>query len=106
MQKWVRFSIIVCVLTTALIHLTLAIPAHLIGFYINAIGFLVLLWWYITPPRQLAREQVVLALRIWTTITLVLWLIIGDRSLIAFIDKVVELSLLGLLWLEERVGTR
>jgi hypothetical protein len=106
MQKWVRLSIVVCIVTTALIHLTLAVPAHLIGFYVNSAGFFVLLWWYIAPPRQLTREHVIFALRIWTTITLILWLIIGDRSLIAFIDKVVELGLLGLLWLEERVGTR
>lgn len=106
MQKWVRFSIIVCIVTTALIHLTLAIPAQLVGFYVNALGFFVLLWWYVAPPRHIARTQVVLLLRIWTTITLVLWLIIGDRSLVAFVDKVVELGLLGLLWLEERVGAR
>jgi hypothetical protein len=106
MQKWVRFGIIVCIGTTALIHLALAIPAHLIGFYVNSLGFFGSLWCYVAPPRRIAREHIVFALRLWTTITLVLWLIIGDRSLIAFTDKVVELGLLGLLWLEERVGAR
>jgi hypothetical protein len=35
---------------------------------------------------------------------LVLWFILGDRSLIAFLDKVVELFIIGLLWVEQRLA--
>lgn len=104
MQRVIRLSIFFLVLITATIHLVLAFPAGLLGFYLIAAGFYLLAIAYANPGHRFNREHVVLVLRIWTIATLVLWLILGDRALIAFLDKVVELLIIGLLWVEQRLA--
>jgi hypothetical protein len=106
MHSMIRLGTMMLLVATAVIHVYLAIPAHLIGFYVNAIGYFILLGLYAAPTQRFPRERTVLIIRIWTVSTLVLWLVIGDRSLLAFADKIIELCILGLLWLEERIPSR
>lgn len=73
-------------------------------FLLNAIGYLLLLVAIYVPMPFLARYR---SLACWlliayTALTLVLWIFIGARSLIAYVDKVVELALIFLVWLETR----
>jgi hypothetical protein len=102
MQRIVRFSIFCLILITATIHIVLAYPAGLLGFYLNAAGFYLIAIAYANPGHRFNRDHVVFVLRSWTIATLALWLILGDRSLIAFLDKVAELFIIGLLWVEQR----
>jgi hypothetical protein len=92
MQRVVRFSIFFLVLITATIHLFLAFPAGLLGFYLISAGFYLIAITYANPGHRFNRDHVVVALRIWTIATLVLWLLLGDRSLIAFLDKVADIN--------------
>ena len=96
MLRVVRLSIFFLILITATIHIVLAFPAGLLGFYLIAAGFYLIAIAY--------ANHVVLVLRIWTIATLVLWLVLGDRALIAFLDKVAELLIIGLLWVEQRLA--
>ena len=104
MLRVVRLTIFCLILITATIHVFLAYPAGLLGFYVAAAGFFLLAIVYVNPAQRFNREHVVLVLRVWTIATLVLWFILGDRSLIAFLDKVVELLIIGLLWVEQRLA--
>jgi hypothetical protein len=104
MLRVVRLTIFCLILITATIHIFLAYPAGLLGFYLAAAGFFLLAIVYVNPTRRFNRDHVVLVLRVWTIATLVLWFILGDRSLIAFLDKVVELLIIGLLWVEQRLA--
>ncbi|NBU65761.1 MAG: hypothetical protein EBS29_14850 [Chloroflexia bacterium] len=103
MLRAVRLSIFILIVITATIHLFLAFPAGLLGFYLIATGFYLIAIAYANPRNYFNRERVVLVLRLWTIATLVLWLILGDRALIAFLDKVAELLIIGLLWVEQRL---
>ncbi len=104
MLRVVRLSIFFLILITATIHIVLAFPAGLLGFYLIAAGFYLIAIAYANPNHRFNRDHVVLVLRIWTIATLVLWLVLGDRALIAFLDKVAELLIIGLLWVEQRLA--
>ncbi|MEY3990787.1 MAG: hypothetical protein RI985_1868, partial [Chloroflexota bacterium] len=38
MQKWIRGAVALALLTTAVIHVWLALPTNLLMFYVNGIG--------------------------------------------------------------------
>jgi len=103
MKQLVRLGVVLCIVVTAAIHLYLAITATLPMFYANAIGFLVLGAAYANIGLSLPRERVVVALQVYTIITVVLWVFVGERTSIAYIDKIAELLIVGLLWYEQRI---
>lgn len=104
MLRFIRFGIFSLLLITATIHIVLAYPLGLLGFYVIAAGFYMIAIAYANPFNRFNRNHVVSILRIWTIATLVLWLFLGDRALIAFLDKVTELFIIGLLWVEQRLA--
>lgn len=106
MQKWIRGAVAFALLITAAIHVWLAIPTHLIMFYVNALGFGVLAVLTLVPTPSISRMRVTQLIRIWTSATIIFWLIIGERTLIAYFDKIIELAILGLLWLEQKLDSR
>ncbi|MFN5927766.1 MAG: hypothetical protein ACK45X_06610, partial [Roseiflexaceae bacterium] len=71
MKQLIRFGVLFCIMLTAGIHLYLAITATLPMFYANAIGFLVLGAAYANIGIPLPRERVVVALQVYTIITIV-----------------------------------
>lgn len=106
MQKWIRGAVAFALLTTAAIHVWLAIPTHLIMFYVNAVGFIGLAALYTIGTPAIPRRRVVQVITVWTSATILFWLIIGERTLIAYLDKIIELAILGLLWLDQKLDSR
>ena len=97
-------AIIILTVATALIHFLLAIPAGLIAFYANALGYLVLLGALYLPIPALARyRRLARYLLIGLAMTtLIGWIIAGERTAIGYIDKVIEILLIVLLVVEAR----
>lgn len=106
MQKWIRGAVVFALLITAAIHVWLAIPTNLVMFYVNAAGFIVLAVLYVVRIKAIPRVRVIQVLTVWTSATILFWLIIGERTLIAYLDKIVELAVLGFVWLDQKLDSR
>ena len=92
-----RVGIIVLTLATALIHLQLAFPDP--AFILNGLGYLALLAGLSLPLPQLARRRN--AVR-WTLIgyaalTILLWILFGERTPVGYTAKTFEVALILLL---------
>jgi hypothetical protein len=107
-----QIAIILLATATAIIHLYLAfailIPHMGKGggapFILNGIGYFVLLGALYLPLAVLDRWR---SLVHWvfigyTALTVVLWFAIGTRDTIAYIDKIIEVMLIVLLFLDSR----
>ena len=97
-----QISIIVLTAATAVIHFSLVFPNPL--FILNGLGYMSLLAARYLPVSQLRDYRRLLrwALLGYTALTVVLWVIMGARIPIAYADKVIEVALIVLLWLESR----
>jgi hypothetical protein len=100
-----QIGIVVLTLVTAIVHLTLVFPSPM--FILNGLGYLVLLAALYLPIPQLTgyHRLVRWVLLGYTALTVVLWVIMGSRIPIAYVDKLVELVLIVLLWLDSRQGS-
>jgi hypothetical protein len=99
-----RLGIIVLTVATAAIHLYLGLTVGLPPFILNGLGYLVLLAALYAPIPQLApyKDRVRWVLVGFTALTIVLWVAIGERTLIGYLDKLIEVALITLLLLEQR----
>jgi hypothetical protein len=97
-----RIGIIVLTLGTALIHLQLNFPDPV--FILNGLGYLTLLAALFLPIPQVAsyRNVVRFVLIGYAALTIFLWILIGARTPIGYIDKVIEVALISLLLLDAR----
>ncbi len=97
-----QWGIILLTIATAVIHFSLLFPDVL--FILNGLGYLALLAALYLPIPQLAnyRHWVRWALLGYTALTVILWVIMGSRTPLAYIDKAIEVILIILLWLESR----
>jgi uncharacterized membrane protein len=96
----VQIGILLLALATAVIHIVLAIPANLTMFYLNGIGYIVLALALFLPQFKNYRSLIRWVLIAFTLVTIIGWVAIGERSTIAYIDKIIEVALLVLLWLD------
>jgi hypothetical protein len=104
----VRIGIIILTLATALIHLTLNFPDVI--FILNGLGYLTLVAaLFLRVPIQFVSQNRALvrwAFIAFTTITILGWLAIGDKTLpngmLGYITKVIEIILIALLFIETR----
>jgi hypothetical protein len=102
-----RLGILALALATALIHIVLAIPSNLVMFYLNGLGYIALAAALFVPQLQPYGRLVRYALLALTAVTIVGWAIVGERSALAYVDKLIELALIALLVVEMRAsGTR
>ena len=97
-----RIGIMVLALSTALIHFSLNFPDP--AFILNGLGYLALLAGLYLPFPQLARHRS--AVR-WTLIgyaalTILLWIMFGERTPIGYTAKVFEVALILLLLVDPR----
>jgi hypothetical protein len=97
----VQIGVIFLTVATAMIHIVLAIPHTLIMFYLNGLGYLALLVALFVPQLHSVRRLIRWVLIGYTALTVVLWAHMGERSVVGYIDKLIEVALLGLLWVEE-----
>jgi uncharacterized membrane protein len=97
-----RIGIIVLTLATAFIHLQLNFPDPV--FILNGLGYLALLAALYLPVPQLARYRNVLRLALigYTALTIFLWILLGARTPIGYIDKIIEVALISILLLDAR----
>ena len=97
-----QWGIILLTVATAVIHFSLLFPNPL--FILNGLGYLGLLAALYLPISQLRNYR---GLARWvllgyTALTVILWVIMGSRILIGYVDKAIEIILIILLWLESR----
>jgi hypothetical protein len=99
-------QILILLLTaaTALIHLWLGVSAGLLMFIANGLGYLTLAAVAYLPIAALANLRTLAkwALLAFTAITIIGWILIGERSTIGFIDKAIEVVLIVLVLLDLR----
>lgn len=99
----VHGGIIALALATAIIHIVLAVPLTLVGFYLNGLGYIALVTALFLPQLLRYRRQIRWLLMGYTALTILLWVVLGKPyTEIGYIDKAIELALLGLLWLDDR----
>jgi len=97
-----RIGIVVLTLATALIHLQLNFPDPV--FVLNGLGYLALLAALFAPIPQFERHRNLVrwALVGYAALTIFLWIILGARTPIGYIDKAIEVALISLLLLDAR----
>ena len=105
-----HYGIILSALATAFLHLSLLPSMGLDPIALNGLGYLALLGAYFLPiPFFQQRHNLAWwALFGYTVLTLVLWVILGDKnfvpgtsSAIGYYAKAAELFLLGFLWTDK-----
>lgn len=98
-----RIGIIVLTAATALIHLYLGLLGFPL-FILNGLGYLALLATLYLPVPQLARyhDAARWVLIGYTALTIFLWILVGARTPIGYIDKLIEVALIALLILDTR----
>ncbi len=98
----IRVGVILLTLIAAAVHLSLLFPDP--AFILNGLGYLTLLAaLYLPIPRLVPYRRVVrLTLVGYATLTILLWIAIGERSLLGFSTTADEVVLVILLLLEGR----
>lgn len=98
------YAIIGLAIVTALVHFSLLFPDPV--FILNGLGYIALvaaLYARLLASRRSAIRWLFMG---YTALTLILWLWIGSRTPLAYLDKVIELVLLALLWEQgQRTGS-
>jgi hypothetical protein len=102
----VQIGIIILTLATALIHFSLLFPD--VMFILNGLGYLALLAAYFLPI-DLARKNHNLVrwlFILYTVVTIIAWVMIGDKSwpagALGYVTKLIELVLIVLLVVDGR----
>jgi hypothetical protein len=98
----IRAGIVVLTFGTALTHMSLLFPDPV--FLLNGIGYLTLLGALYLPIAQLRpRRRLIRRVLIgYTLLTIAIWILIGERSMIGYVNKVNEIALVLLLLLDDR----
>jgi hypothetical protein len=102
-----RIGVIVLTIGTAVIHLYLGLQGFPL-FILNGLGYLALLAALTLPIPRISdyRSLTRWVLAGYTTLTILLWILVGARTPIGFADKIIELALVALLLLEARRSHR
>jgi hypothetical protein len=102
----IRAGIVMLTFGTALIHLQLNFPDPV--FILNGLGYLTLLAALYLPIPQIARYRTLVRLVLigYAALTIFLWVLLGVRTQIGYIDKAIEIALILLLLLEARRARR
>jgi hypothetical protein len=101
----IHVGITVLILGTAFIHFSINFPHPV--FIMNGLGYLALLAALYLPIPQIARYRnlVPWVLIGYTALTIFLWILFGERNIIGYADKAIEVALITLLLLYAR-GSR
>ena len=98
----IRIGVVLLTLIAAAVHLSLLFPD--VAFILNGLGYLTLLGALYLPIPRLApyRHIVRSMLMAYATLTIVLWVAIGERSVLGLLTTADEVALVTLLVLEGR----
>jgi hypothetical protein len=96
----IRTGVILLTLFAAAVHLSLLFPDPV--FILNGLGYLTLLGALYLPISRLMphRRVVRLALIGYATLTILLWVVMGERTLLGYSTTAGEVVLVGLVALE------
>lgn len=97
-----QIAIILLTAATAIIHIVLAVPETLVMFYLNGLGYLTLVIALYLPQLKQYQKTTRWILIAYTAVTVLAWVFVGERNMIAYIDKLIEVTLIALLWIESR----
>ena len=105
-----QWAIILLAAATALIHIALAFRPEGVDpiFLLNGIGYLGLVTLLYLPVPSIRRYQPVVrwVLMAFAAVTILGWVLIGVRSPIAYVDKIIEVALIVCLWLDRQRSRR
>ena len=92
---------IILTIGTAVIHLYLGLQGFPL-FILNGLGYLALLAALTLPIPRISdyRSLIRWVLAGYTTLTILLWILVGARNSIGYADKIIEIVLVALLVLE------
>ncbi len=92
------YVIILLAIATALVHFSLLFPDPV--FILNGLGYIALVaaLYLPLPPLIQQRAKIRWVLMAYTALTVLLWILLGARAAIAYIDKLIEIILLIVLW--------
>ena len=98
----IRIGVVVLTLITAIVHLSLLFPDPV--FILNGLGYLTLLTaLYLPNPRLTPYRRVVRWTLIgYATLTILLWIAIGERTVLGYSTTADEVALIILLLIEGR----
>jgi hypothetical protein len=98
----IRVGVVLLTLIAAAVHLSLLFPD--MAFILNGLGYLALLAALYLPITQLVpyRRVVRWSLVGYATLTILLWVAIGERSLLGYLTTADEVALVLLLLVEGR----
>lgn len=104
-------GILIFSLITALIHIYLAFQfpnGTDIIFVLNGLGYLGLAALLYLPLPQLTGYRALIrwVFMGYAALTVILWILIGARNAIAYFDKLIELALIVLLWMEHQEASQ
>jgi hypothetical protein len=102
-----RIGVIVLTVGTAVIHLYLGLQGFPL-FILNGLGYLTLLAALTLPIPRISdyRSLTRWVLAGYSTLTILLWILVGARNSIGYADKIIEIVLVALLVLEARRSHR
>ncbi|GIW10025.1 MAG: hypothetical protein KatS3mg061_1082 [Dehalococcoidia bacterium] len=103
-RQSVRWIVALLAVATALIHWSLLLQLPDLLFFLNGLGYLALAFAYLTErPLGPERRQLLHGIFLgYTAITILAWVAVGERSLIGYLDKLLELLLVFFLVLSLR----
>ena len=102
-----HYGIILATLATAILHLSLYPILGLDPIFLNGFGYLALLGAYFLPIQFLQQQHKLVwwALFGYTVLTIILWVVLGDKQFVAgtssaigYYAKAAEVALLAFLW--------
>src|SRR4051794_3434795 len=98
----IRIGVAVLTLMAAVVHLSLLFPDPV--FILNGLGYLVLLAALYLPISRLVpyRRAVRWTLIGYATLTILAWVVIGERTLLGYSTTAGEVALIALLLIEGR----
>jgi len=100
----VQWGVILLTLATAFIHFYLNVLMGKIDllFTFNGFGYLSLLAALFLPHPLLLRYRPITRLLLmgFTLATILAWVFLGERSMLGYTDKIIEIALLVFLWLD------
>ena len=97
-----QIGIIILTIATAAIHLWIGIPNNFGMFILNGIGYLALLVALYLPQLRKYQGWIRWVFIVYTAVTVIAWIAIGSRNTIGYVDKLIEVALIALLFIEGR----
>lgn len=104
-----QISIILLTAATAIIHLFLAYGIYVelglinsLQFIANGLGYLALVTALYLPQFKNRQNLIRWILIAYTLVTILAWVVIGDKGPLGYIDKLIEVALVILLFIEGR----